>query len=176
MKPKRDISSFVLRFTQDIWQDEQGEPRVEWRGHVRHVQDGRELHFKDVAEAVAFFQEVLLNRTNECMKQSEADEREKVVAESNKLWERFAENYGGMLTEAVDNALRPVRWVTGLVTGRDEEIEQTETERLLESIHSLEVQLQELNAKLSTVSTPVAPTDKPTKTPQITQPGAVNAS
>ena len=31
MKAQRDIASFVLRFTQELWQDPQGEPRVEWR-------------------------------------------------------------------------------------------------------------------------------------------------
>lgn len=186
MKPKRDIASFVLRFTQDIWQDDNGEPRVEWRGHVRHVQDGKELHFKDVAEAVHFFQDVLLHRTNECMKQAEEGERQKVVAESKKLWMRFADTYGERLAEAVqqtqrqvndafDSALRPVRWVTGLVSGREDANPTNENERLVEAIRSLEEQLQTLNAKLNNTSTtittaisatatsvtPSSPTDKP---------------
>lgn len=166
MKPKRDIASFVLRFTQDIWQDEQGEPRVEWRGHVRHVQDGKELHFKDVAQAVQFFQEVLLQRTNDCLKADDVIDREKAMAESNKLWERFAATYSGMFADAVDSALRPVRWVTGLVTGREAEesnLEANETERLLASIRSLEQQLQVLNAKLNAI--PTAPTDNPLRPP-----------
>lgn len=177
MKPKRDIASFVLRFTQDIWQDEQGEPRVEWRGHVRHVQDGQELHFKDVAQAVQFFQEVLLQRTNDCLKADEEIDREKVVAESNKLWERFFASSTGVFADAVDNALRPVRWVTGLVTGRDSgdsSSELSENERLLESIRALEQQLQVLNAKLN--ATPKAPTDSPvqlTVTPHVESLGSL---
>lgn len=182
MKPKRDISSFVLRFTQDIWQDDQGEPRVEWRGHVRHVQDGKELHFKDVAEAMHFFQAVLLSRTNECMKQADEGEREKVVAESKKLWERFAASYTDMfadavqqtqrqVTDVVDSVMRPVHWVTGLVTGREEVVEPTESERLLAAIRSLEQQLQTLNTKLAAASnSPAEKAGKITRIPASDQP------
>ena len=43
----RDVASFVLRFTQDLYEDEAGEPRVRWRGHIRHVQSDADARFTD---------------------------------------------------------------------------------------------------------------------------------
>ncbi len=170
MKPKHDVSSFVVRFTQDLWQDEAGEPRVEWRGHVHHVQDGKELHFTDVTTAVSFIQKALLQRTRDCLDKESTIDQDKVVRESNRLWERFAASYASVLADAVqqtqrqvndvvDTALRPVRWVTGLVTGRENaELDNlqvdnnlakaADTSRLLETMHDLQRQIQSLSEAL----------------------------
>ena len=65
MKSQRDIASFVLRFTQDIWQDNgRRSPCRVGVGHIRRVQDGAELRFKDVAEAMTFIQESLMQVTS----------------------------------------------------------------------------------------------------------------
>lgn len=65
MKGQRDIASFVLRFTQDFWEDTQGDPRIEWRGSIRHVQSDEEHHFTDFTEAIAFIQQSLMKLTLE---------------------------------------------------------------------------------------------------------------
>ncbi|MFN4147866.1 MAG: hypothetical protein ACK4GN_18745, partial [Runella sp.] len=39
---KEETASFVLRFTQKIYNNEQGEPQIQWRGSIRHVQGGDE--------------------------------------------------------------------------------------------------------------------------------------
>ena len=39
---KDETASFVLRFTQKIFQNEEGEPQIQWRGNMRHVQTGDE--------------------------------------------------------------------------------------------------------------------------------------
>ena len=48
MSPKKDeTASFMLRFTQKIFNSESGEPQVQWRGNIRHVQGGEEKRFSD---------------------------------------------------------------------------------------------------------------------------------
>lgn len=107
MKPQRETASFVLRFTHDIWQDTEGQPRVEWRGHVCRVQDGAELRFKELAEAVLFIKESLLQLTKDCVPAADQAYQEKAMQESFKLWERFAQNYIHLIVEAIQQAAKP---------------------------------------------------------------------
>ncbi|MCL4860358.1 MAG: hypothetical protein KJZ93_13165 [Caldilineaceae bacterium] len=107
MKPQRETASFVLRFTHDIWQDTEGQPRVEWRGHVCRVQDGAELRFKELAEAVLFIKESLLQLTKDCVPTTDQAYQEKAMQESFKLWERFAQNYIHLIVEAIQQTAKP---------------------------------------------------------------------
>jgi hypothetical protein len=106
MKPQRETASFVLRFTHDLWQDQQGEPRVEWRGQVSRVQDGTELRFTDLAEAISFIKDSLVKLTLGCTPKGDQAYQEKAVQESFKLWERFAEGYTDMIISAMQRRAR----------------------------------------------------------------------
>lgn len=104
--PKTDnIASFVLRFTQELWQDEQGEPQVQWRGHIRHVQGDEEDRFTDFAEAVAFIQRYLTQLTLDAISGSSHMSQEKVLRESFKLWETFASSYTGLMVQAMEQTI-----------------------------------------------------------------------
>jgi hypothetical protein len=100
-----NIASFVLRFTQELWQDERGEPQVQWRGHIRHVQGDEEDRFTDFAEAVAFIQRYLTQLTLDAISGSSPMSQEKVLSESFKLWEKFASSYTGMMFQAMEQTI-----------------------------------------------------------------------
>jgi hypothetical protein len=106
MKAQREIASFVVRFTHDLWQDQQGEPRVAWRGQVRRVQDGEELRFTDLAEAMSFIKASLLKVTMDCIPKEDKVYQEKAMQESFKLWEKFAQNYTSMIVEAMQQTAK----------------------------------------------------------------------
>lgn len=106
MKTQRDIASFVLRFTQELWQDPQGEPRVEWRGHIRHVQDGDEFRFTELTEVMNFIQQSLMKLTMDCMPKEDKMYQDKALRESFKLWEKFATSYTEVMTEAVQQTVK----------------------------------------------------------------------
>jgi hypothetical protein len=106
MKPQRDIASFVLRFTQELWQESNGEPRVEWRGHVRHVQADDELRFTDIAEAMAFIQRSLMELTANSTPGADKMFQDKALRESFKLWERFATSYTEMMVETMQQTVK----------------------------------------------------------------------
>lgn len=106
MKGQRDTASFVLRFTQDHWRDQSGEPRIEWRGQVRRVQDGEELRFTDLAEAMNFIQESLLKVTMNAVPKEDKQYQDKAVRQSLKLWEKFAENYTSMMVDAMQQTMK----------------------------------------------------------------------
>jgi hypothetical protein len=106
MRGQNNIASFVLRFTQELWHDSQGEPHIQWRGHIRHVQGNEEGRFTDFAEAVAFIQRYLTQLTMKTVSGGQSLNQEKVLRESFKFWEQFASNYTGMMVEAMEHTVK----------------------------------------------------------------------
>ncbi len=166
MKSQREVASFVLRFTQDLWQDPQGEPRVEWRGHVRHVQDGGELRFVDLADAMNFIQEALLKLTLDCVPQGDEMYQKKAMQESFKLWEKFANSYTNILAEAMqqsvkqsetlqkqmsdamEQAMKPW-WLLGLPGQAHTTAPSAEQKQMLQTLQEMQKQLNTLTAKVN---------------------------
>ena len=103
---QRDIASFVLRFTQDIFADPSGDPRVQWRGHIRHVQSDEEFHFTELAEALHFLRKSLTQLTLDSSPQDDKPRQEKIMRESFKFWDDFAKSYSEMLVQAVEQTVK----------------------------------------------------------------------
>ena len=60
---KDETASFVIRFTQKIFENKKGEPEVQWRGNVRHVQGGDEIRFSKFEDVTTFVQNKLAELT-----------------------------------------------------------------------------------------------------------------
>lgn len=174
MKGQRDIASFVLRFTQDLWRDDGGEPCIEWRGHIRRVQDGEELRFTDIADAMNFIQNSLMQVTANAVPKEDQPYREKAMRESLKMWEKFAENYTSLfvnameksvkqsevfqkqVNEAVEQVIKPW-WLMGMTGAGSEQStkpatkagDATETDaQILQTLVALQSQIEKLNDKV----------------------------
>lgn len=106
MTKPHNIASFMLRFTQELWQDAAGDARVRWRGHIKHVQDDAEQRFTDFAEAVSFMQRHLMQLTEDTLNGADGMSQEKVFEESFKMWEQFANSYAKMMSQAMEQSLR----------------------------------------------------------------------
>ena len=107
MTKNQNIASFMLRFTQELWQDLQGEPHIRWRGHIRHVQGNEEERFTDFAEAVAFIQKYLTKLTMDSLSgEREPVSQEKVFHENFKLWEKFTQSYTDMMLQTMENTIK----------------------------------------------------------------------
>lgn len=105
MNTQRGIASFLVRFAQERWRDDHGEPHVQWRGHIRHVQGNDEASFSDAAEAIAFMQQHLTKLTLDALPRGSPMEQEKLVRESFKLWEQFASTYNKLMLETMARTL-----------------------------------------------------------------------
>lgn len=173
MKGQRDTASFVLRFTQDLWQDQKGEPRIEWRGQVRRVQDGEEMRFTDLSDAMNFIQESLLKVTMNAVPKEDKMYQDKAVRESLKMWEKFAENYTTLMVEtmqrtmkqsesfqrqlndAVEQAMKPW-WLMGFVPPPERKPKESEANnatqaQLLQTLAALQAQIETLSNKVSSL-------------------------
>ena len=106
MPKPHNIVSFVLRFTQELWNDPQGEPHIRWRGHIRHVQGTDEERFTNFTEAITFMQRYLTALTQETLAGASNISQEKIFAESLKLWNQFATSYTDMMAQAMEQSVK----------------------------------------------------------------------
>lgn len=179
MKGQRDSASFVLRFTQDIWRDQAGEPRVEWRGLVQRVKDGEELRFTDLSDAMNFIQESLLKVTMNAVPKEDKMYQDKAMRESSKMWEKFAETYTSMMVDAmqqtikqsetfqrqvsdtVEQAMKP--WWLSFVTPPAPKPQESESQaaqlatqmQILQTLAALQSQIQALSEKVTSLETQI---------------------
>lgn len=100
-KPPADVASFVLRFSQDLWREAGGQPRVRWRGHIRHVQGDAEARFTDFSDAVSFMQRQLAQLTLDSVAQDDAAGQAQALSESFQVWETVTEGYRDLWLGAV---------------------------------------------------------------------------
>lgn len=154
IKTQNNIASFVLRFTQELWRDAQGEPHVQWRGHIRHVQGDEEDRFTDFAEAVAFIQRYLTQLTLEALTGGQPMNQEKVLQESFKVWEQFAASYTDMMFETMQHTVKQSEAFREQLDQAAEralkawQLSPPPNKQLVEAINSLQAQVQVLTSKV----------------------------
>ncbi len=157
LNTQRSVASFMLRLTQDLWQDENGEPRVQWRGHINHVQGEAEKTFTDFADALAFIQDQLTELTLNAIPGGAPMEQEKVLKESFKLWEQFASSYSSMMFEAMEKSIQQsqaIREQMDQAVGQALKSWQApissagDASELIDTLKSMQEQLEQLTKKV----------------------------
>ncbi len=98
---KDETASFVLRFTQKVFNNDEGEPQVQWRGNIRHVQGGEEKRFSEFDEVVKFIQGKLTDLTITAMEDKSPEEQKGILAKSFDLWKRMAVAGPKMVMETI---------------------------------------------------------------------------
>ncbi|MEM8889379.1 MAG: hypothetical protein AAGD28_15480 [Bacteroidota bacterium] len=109
MSSKKDeTASFMLRFTQKIFNNESGEPQVQWRGNIRHVQGGEEKRFSEFDEALTFIQSKLADLTIMAMEDKPFEEQKGIMSKSFDLWKRMAFDGPRMVMETLKDPKKQV--------------------------------------------------------------------
>ena len=98
---KDETASFVLRFTQKVFKNDDGEPQVQWRGNIRHVQGGEEKRFAEFESAVQFMQAKLADLTISAMEDKSPEEQKGILSKSFDLWKRMATEGPKMVMETL---------------------------------------------------------------------------
>ena len=155
MTKTHNVASFVLRFTQELWQDTQNEPHVRWRGHIRHVQGDEEERFTDFAEAVTFIQRYLTELTADSLAGDESVSHEKVFKENFKLWEQFASSYSNMMIQAMEHTVKQSETIKEHMDEATKQAlnawqlpGQLNQEKILEALNGLQAQVRILTNRL----------------------------
>jgi hypothetical protein len=87
---KEETASFVLRLSQKIYKSDEGEPQVQWRGNIRHVQTGDESRFSSFENAREFVQHKLEELTIKAVEDKSEDEQKGIISKSFDFWKKVA--------------------------------------------------------------------------------------
>lgn len=96
----------MIRFAQERWRDAKGEPHLQWRGYIRHIQGDEEVSFTDAAEVIAFMQKHLAQLTKDALPNGSKGEQEKLMRENFKLWEQFATTYNNAIYGTMERTMK----------------------------------------------------------------------
>jgi hypothetical protein len=158
-KTQRDVASFLVRFTQDLWKDDEGEPRVEWRGHVRHIQGDDEVRFTDFSKAVAFMQRSMKELTLDtlaALSGPESEQRKEALRDGLGLWEKAATGYADMMFGAMEQTIARSQVLKERMDSAMRESLQAlapssvpESGLILEALQTLQAQVQVLSERVA---------------------------
>jgi len=123
MSKQDQTSSFLLRFTQKMYEDEQGEANVQWRGKITHVQGNDQKNFTELKDAIDFIQEKLSALTLSSLDDSASDsEKEGLLLKSMDIWKKLAKSYPKMVVQAIKDPKAQVAQFQEQITAKAEEL------------------------------------------------------
>lgn len=94
-------SSFVIRFTQKIFEDNNGSPNVQWRGKISHVQGGDQKSFSEFEDAITFMQSKLKELTVASVENKSKEEKEGILSKSFDIWKRVAKTTPKLVMDVI---------------------------------------------------------------------------
>ncbi len=159
-----ETASFVLRFTQKIFEDEQGESQVQWRGNIRHVQGGEEKRFSEFDDVVEFIQTKLADLTIQAMKDKSPEEQKGILSKSYDLWKRMAAAYPKIVMDTIKDPKKQVSQIREQITHVGETIGQkleidtwrtstkSDFKEIMNTLEQLTENLAVLNKKVDEIS------------------------
>jgi len=127
---KEETASFVIRFTQKIFQSEAGEPEVQWRGNIRHVQGGDEKRFSEFDDVVEFIREKLADLTIQAMEDKSPEEQKGILAKSFDLWKKMALDTPKMVLDTIKDPKKQIEQVQNQIHQVGDSITQRIEERI----------------------------------------------
>ena len=163
-------ASFVVRFTQKIFKDEEGDQNVQWRGKITHVQGDNHKNFTEFADAIKFIQEKLSLLTQASTEDRTEEERDGILRKSLDIWKKLSKNYPKFVLDTIKDPKAQVGHIQeqiqeGLnqVTGEiSEKIEldawrsasKNDYKQIIQVIQQLSDQIATLNEKVDRLSNP----------------------
>ncbi len=98
---KEETASFVLRLSQKIYNSEAGNPQLQWRGNIRHVQSGDEKRFGSYDEATDFVKSKLSDLTLRAIEDKPVEEQKGIISQSFDFWKKMAINAPKMVLDSI---------------------------------------------------------------------------
>ncbi len=166
---KDETASFMLRFTQKIFNSESGEPQVQWRGNIRHVQGGEEQRFSKFDDVVAFIQSKLADLTIQAMEDKPIEEQKGILSKSFDMWKKMAFEGPKMVMETIKDPKKGMAQIQDQIQDLSHQVKDEISQKL--EIDTWKTasksDFKEIMQKLSDISTEVSALNA--KVDQLTQ-------
>lgn len=131
---KEETASFVLRFTQKIFDNDAGEPEIQWRGHIRHVQDGEEKRFSEIEEFVKFVQHKLSELTVQAVEDKTPEEQKGILAKSFEMWKKVAANTPKMVLESIKDPKKQIAQIQDQIQDQIQHVSEAINQKIEDKI------------------------------------------
>jgi len=164
-KKTGQTASFMVRFNQNIFDDETGEPNVQWRGQISHVQNGDKINFSEIKDALSFMQEKLAALTIDATGDKSPEEQEGILTKSFDIWKKMTAEYPKIVLEAIKDPKAQISQIQGQIQSQisnvggeiSQKIENTswravtksDFDQLSDKIESMSAELVKLNKKVN---------------------------
>lgn len=165
---KDDTASFVLRFTQKIYQAEDGEDHVQWRGNIRHVQSGDEKRFSAYEDAATFVKEKLSEMTMQAVEDKSPEEQKGILSKSFDLWKKVATATPKLVLESIKDPKKQIAHIqeqiqeqihqAGDAIGQNLEIDEwrmtskSDYKNIVKMLENMSNEIVNLNKKIDALS------------------------
>ncbi|MCR9289994.1 MAG: hypothetical protein NXI23_21695 [Bacteroidetes bacterium] len=169
---KDETASFVLRFTQKIFENTDGGPEVQWRGHIRHVQSDEDKRFSEFEDVAKFIQTKLADLTIQAMEDKSPEEQKGILSKSFDLWKKMAFDAPRMVIDTLKDPKKQVAQIQSQINqvqdaighkieekiGQKLEIDEWRTasksdyHHLVEMMSKMSKTLEDLNEKVEGLS------------------------
>ncbi|MCA0133533.1 hypothetical protein [Winogradskyella alexanderae] len=179
-KKAGQTASFMIRFNQ-IFYEEKGESKVQWRGRVSHVQGGKDQSFSDFSDAVKFIQEQLAELTLEATKHKSQEQQESLFTKSLSLWKTVTTEGPKVIMETIKDPRKQVAHLQDQISEFGEDllekvpiddwrnVSRTDFKTIKDSIAELLTEVKKLNTKVDAIN-------KTTKTSRTSKPKTTTAT
>ena len=119
---KPQTASFMVRFTQNIYDDDQGKSNVQWRGKISHVQGGDQKSFVDFEEVVNFIQDRLSQLTKESVEGKSPEEQDGILMKSLDFWKKWSTEAPKIVLETIKDPKKQVAQLQDQISQVGDEI------------------------------------------------------
>ncbi|MEM1327139.1 MAG: hypothetical protein AAGI23_14350 [Bacteroidota bacterium] len=116
MSKSAETASFVLRFNQKIFENEKGEPQVQWRGNIRHVQSGDEKRFSEYDAIVKFMQSKLADLTMAATEHQSPEAQKGILSKSFDLWKRVAADTPKLVLDTIKDPKKGITQIQSQIS------------------------------------------------------------
>lgn len=133
---KEETASFVLRLSQKIYNSENGEPQIQWRGSIRHVQTGEEKRFADFEKATAFMQAHLSDMTLKAIEDKPEEEQKGIISMSFDFWKKVATNAPQIVIDSIKDPKKQAAQIQGQLQEQFLHLQESIGQKIEEKIGS----------------------------------------
>lgn len=127
---KDQSASFMIRFTQKIYESEEGKSNVQWRGKISHVQSGDDQGFVEFDRAVDFMQEHLGNLTQSTIVDKPKKEQDGLLSKSFDMLRKFKDQAPTFVMDTIKDPMGQVENIQGQIKEQIKDVSDDLSQKL----------------------------------------------
>jgi len=127
---KEQSASFMIRFTQKLYETEEGKQDIQWRGKVSHVQSGEDQGFVEFDRAVDFMQKHLSDVTQSTIDDKPKKEQESILSKSFDMLRKFKDQAPSFVMDTIKDPMAQVGNIQGQIKEQIKDVSEDLSQKI----------------------------------------------